>query len=330
MDNYNKILIKIKSYDDLKNIPINLTANPTFIEALFFKFGNNEDFNPNTITNYLTPPLNTNDEFKIDLLDDLISLKYSQGFLHENHEESIISFFENHIKEILVEEINCVKLIKKYYSNDCLNDKNYLAAIKVNNEKLLYPDYSARKARNLFDILTDFTIKNTSFKNYTTILKLVEIIGWKIIKYLPDDFKKNDLVLEAILKKNIKAKKYISEEILTKSKLITTLINQKENIIPLEFETDEVKDDPNYVLKAIKYDGKLFKHASKRLKNDPKFILEAIQIDGCIFRFASQKLRNNPDFVLEAVRSTPNMSKYVPTKLKQNISIKIALKRWNQ
>ena len=72
----------------------------------------------------------------------------------------------------------------------------------------------------------------------------------------------------------------------------------KQNGWALEFASDELKNDREVVLEAVKEKGSAgfaLEYASEELKNDRKVVLEAIKEYGGALKYASDELKNDPE-----------------------------------
>ncbi len=70
----------------------------------------------------------------------------------------------------------------------------------------------------------------------------------------------------------------------------------------LIFASNKLRNDEEFILKAIKKYRYALKYASERLKNDKKFVLETVKQDGWSLIYASDEITNDKE-VLSAVRN---------------------------
>lgn len=94
----------------------------------------------------------------------------------------------------------------------------------------------------------------------------------------------------------------------------------------LQFETQsqflkasiEIRDNPDFMTKAIeKFGIHVFHASSKRLRNDRYFILSTIERKRYwaeAFKYASQDIRNDPLFIEEALKANLNVFRYLKKK----------------
>ena len=87
---------------------------------------------------------------------------------------------------------------------------------------------------------------------------------------------------------------------------------------------EELKDDKEVLLTAVKQSGWTCCYASDRLKGDKDVLIEACKNDGQVLYFASQELRDDKDVVLEAVKNKPIILKYASLRLRSDKDVAIA------
>ena len=224
-DKYKNILDTITDYDEIKTVDSKLLADKEFIIALFYKFGKREDFFPDMILDRATDEITKDAEFLSSTFIEFLRLTYSNKYLYSNHEEALYNFFSNYIEPLLIDENITIKLMKDYSGVRILYDKGFLRDVENNQE---YDEDDSTDNENLRDFLFRITIEGTNFNNHTSLIKISDFIGWETIKYLPVQFKSNEELLSHLLKKNIKAKDYISDEIIKNSSTIASIISQKD------------------------------------------------------------------------------------------------------
>lgn len=76
-----------------------------------------------------------------------------------------------------------------------------------------------------------------------------------------------------------------------------------------KWASDDVKNDPDIALKAIKTYGSLLLEAPDQLKNDPNFALTAIKLNHIALKYISEQLKNDLLFI-------QSVSKFYNLKLK--------------
>ena len=141
--------------------------------------------------------------------------------------------------------------------------------------------------------VNSWTLKHASdrLKNDKEIvLKAIENDGW-FLAYASDKLRKDREFLAEAIHENEECLAFADDDL-------------KEEILE-EFDedndlTDEQKDNEEYMLKLIKNDYFDIRFASDRLKNDSNFILKAMKTGNSAFKclaYASDELRSNKDFI---------------------------------
>ena len=73
------------------------------------------------------------------------------------------------------------------------------------------------------------------------------------------------------------------------------------NGLSLEFAAEELKGDPKIVMKAVSKNGSALRFATKELKGDPKIVMEAVSQNGTALFFATEELKGDREIVTRAV-----------------------------
>merc|ERR1712070_1367619 len=67
-----------------------------------------------------------------------------------------------------------------------------------------------------------------------------------------------------------------------------------------KFASDELRNNVNFVLEAVKVNWIALKHASMKVRSNPQVVLEALSQDFEALQYAAPALLEDPDFALEA------------------------------
>ncbi len=86
----------------------------------------------------------------------------------------------------------------------------------------------------------------------------------------------------------------------------------------MEYVSDNLKNDKEFVLEAVKSNGYALEYASDNLKNDKDFVLEVVKQDVRALEYVPDNLKNDKEFVLEAVKSNGNALKYASDNLRND------------
>ena len=91
----------------------------------------------------------------------------------------------------------------------------------------------------------------------------------------------------------------------------------------LEYASERLKNDRYVTLVAVKQDGSSLEYASERLKNDRDVVLIAVKESGYALEYASNELKDDYDIVLTAVKRSGSALRYASKRLKNNYNIVI-------
>ena len=86
----------------------------------------------------------------------------------------------------------------------------------------------------------------------------------------------------------------------------------------IQHASNQLKNDKEVVLEAVKQDNSVLKYVSERLKNEKEVVLEAVKQDGCVLQYLSERLKNDKEVVLEAVKQQGYALKYTSERLKND------------
>ena len=128
-----------------------------------------------------------------------------------------------------------------------------------------------------------------------------------------------DFLVRAAVKENGDALLYASEELKNDPQFVLDAV--KQNGYALQYVSEEFKNNPKIVLEAVKQQGNALQYASEQLKNDPQIALEAVKQNGYALYHASEEFKNNPQIVIEAVKQNGYALSYASAALKNNPQI---------
>jgi Domain of unknown function (DUF4116) len=101
------------------------------------------------------------------------------------------------------------------------------------------------------------------------------------------------------------------------------------NGLLLEYASDELKADREYVLAAVRQNGWALQFASAALRADREVVLEGVRKDGRALYYASAALKADREVVLAAVRRNGYALPYVSYSLKADREVVLAAVRQN-
>jgi len=151
--------------------------------------------------------------------------------------------------------------------------------------------------------------------------QLVQVNGVALTYASKDLQADRDLVVEAV-KSNSYVLKFLSEEAQNDNELQATLENMRsqhtrrsaERQFPVTTVTEDghdLSDDRDFILRKVEENGLILEFASDELRNDPEVVLTALKAEidwdvtlDRVFHLASTELKDSLDFIRTAVKTT--------------------------
>jgi hypothetical protein len=223
-NSFETVLHELQYLEDLSKVDAKLLSDENFIDQVLHKFGRSEDFSPDQIIDAAAAALRDNSSFILATFLKVVSLGYTRDYLYSNHQESVAYFYDNHVSRFLKEEEFCLDLISGYCNISLLSDPSFLRDVQKNNEM---EGIDSDNDENLREFLLRKTISDTVFNKPETFLKLIDIAGWQVLKFLPNQFKTIEDIYVSALKKNLKAKEFIPADLQENSEAIKAILTEK-------------------------------------------------------------------------------------------------------
>lgn len=95
----------------------------------------------------------------------------------------------------------------------------------------------------------------------------------------------------------------------------------------MEFATEDVQNDREAMLVAVKSSGGALKFASEQLRGDKEVVLEAVRQDGLALEFASANLREDQEVASAAIANNASAMRFVEEKLRGDSKFVLSLMR---
>ena len=124
----------------------------------------------------------------------------------------------------------------------------------------------------------------------------------------------NDPRLNELRKVSLKT---ASEELKNNPEVVMAAV--KQNYHALEYASEDLKANSEFMLEAVKQDYYALEYASEEMRSNPAVILEAIKQNGFALVYASEDLKANSEFMLEAVKQDYYALEYASEDLKANL-----------
>ena len=189
-------------------------------------------------------------------------------------------------KEIILAAVKQYGSALDYASENLKNDKEVvLAAVKQNGNALEYASENLKS-------------------NKEVVLAAVKQIG-DALEYASENLKNDKEVILAAVKQNGDALFYASKELQADKQLVLEVFKSKGEFFNwhvLDHVSENLKNDKEVVLAAVKQSGYALEYASENLKNDKEVVLAAVKTDSDAIGYASKKLQADKD-VIKAAKS---------------------------
>jgi hypothetical protein len=160
--------------------------------------------------------------------------------------------------------------------------------------------------------------------NCEFVLDAIKIGRSDVLEYAADHFKDDSeflLNIIQILDNNYEdinnILEFISDNLKNTPQFFLDILKIRNDIEVLKYVSENLQNDRNFVLLCMKY-GYAFENISENLRNDYEIVLEAIRNDGDNLMFASDNLKNNSEIVLEAIQNKFKSICYASDDLKNN------------
>ena len=123
----------------------------------------------------------------------------------------------------------------------------------------------------------------------------------------------NDPRLNELRKVSLKT---ASEELKNNPEVVMAAV--KQNYHALKYASEDLKSNSEFMLEAVKLNYNVLEYASEEMRSNPAVILEAIKQNGFALEYASEDLKSNSEFMLEAVKLNYNVLEYAGEEMKSN------------
>lgn len=148
------------------------------------------------------------------------------------------------------------------------------------------------------------------------VLAGVQKNGW-VIKEIDKKFQEDwDIAIAAVVQNSLCMKEVPSKLLDNKDFIIEVLAKANFNVF--DDVSDKLKDDKEFVKKALVIEPWIYKSISKRLKEDEDIIDLVVKKDihVSILEYGPKSLSENKKFVLSIVRESPDQLRYASVKLR--------------
>ena len=231
----------------------------------------------------------TNEEFNI--YNNVDVYNYNIKNLKKN-----VKFFER--KETFNEvELKNVKSELQFEEKAYADFKKYLETDAFNN--LEFVKEVIKLDADIFNLIP------RKFQEDKEICKELLNINGKVLQFVNEDFKKDkEIVIAAINNYPINIQ-YASNEIKNDEEIARMVVCKFYQGDFLKYFSEELRNNKDFILDAVKFDGKALEWVSEELKNDKDVVLKAIENYPIVIQYASDELRNDKEIILRVTEQYP-------------------------
>jgi hypothetical protein len=139
--------------------------------------------------------------------------------------------------------------------------------------------------------------------------------------HLPEILKSDRDLCAQILYSNTQALRYMPAEVKDDANLVLTVLlkESKDEMRHLVKEASiRLRNDKDFMTKAITFLTSNIFYASEELKDDKEFLLAAIESDPQSLQYASERLRDDSELVLQCVLKDPKSIGYASDRIKDD------------
>jgi len=237
---------------------------------------------------------------------------YDNNFIYDNGECRMITSKE--IGELFdIESFNNPEKIEQLV----LTGNDYILKELLNrNNKYLKDDEFIKQLILKSESMYILTLLDLNILNNKEILKSCFDVDIDHTLFFLKDNNKMDLLdinfQKEIIKNNPYYLKYF-DDLKSDKAFILSL-----DCVYLNSLSDDLKNDKDVVLKAVKRCRWDFEYVDDELKNDKSFVMEIVKINGNLLEYVSKSLKDDKDVVMEAVKHSDYALCYASERLRDD------------
>lgn len=230
------------------------------------------------------------------------------------------------LKTIASQSKKLEDLLKKLPKNLLADEELMISAVSLVGGcfTLLSPDLQKNKKVALAALQTKDTLYGAGFYlmpdelkgDRDIILACVQMNGW-VIKEIDKKFQEVwDIAMAAVVQNHLCMEEVPAKLLDNKNFIIEVLAKQTYHVF--DFVSDKLKDDKEFIKKALVIEPWIYQFISQRLKEDEEIIDFVVKKDShvSILEYGPKLLSENKEFVLSIVRVSPSQLQYASAKLR--------------
>ena len=197
-------------------------------------------------------------------------------------------------EEFILKSLSLNGRTMSYASNRLKNDKKFIMKALYTNPSSF--QFASEEVRNDRDFILELNDKMES--RYNDYSEYSDIDIARALKYMGND---------------LKADKELYLQIVNSESILRLII--------LTHMSEEIRDNYDLVLTAVKRYGGNLESASKQLQDNDDIVAAAVKNSSGALKFASPRLKNNFDIVMTAVKSSSFTLLYAGEEMQDNFDI---------
>jgi hypothetical protein len=214
----------------------------------------------------------------------------------------------------LKSNMDIVKNALQYINYSSINVFKDLGMLAQSNKEIALLAISKKPESYLYvseDLKNDIDIVKTAIK-----------LDGSLFKFIPLSFKQNKEIFLLAIKQYALAIEFATEEFKNNLEVAKIVLASKYDKT-LSFFSDEIRDNKELVLFAVKNHASQLEFASKRLKMDYDLVKQAITQSGVTYRFIDENLKSDPYLIKKAIECSTGLAlNYIDEKYLNHPEIK--------
>lgn len=140
----------------------------------------------------------------------------------------------------------------------------------------------------------------------------------EFVENIDEKLKKDVSFIFEAIKRNPDSHIYFPTRSRNNETILRYLMKEHGEFYLLEYAKENIKNDPEIMLLAIKKDGKYFKYASEELKNNKEFVMKALELSEGIYKHINDEFKKDTSVLLKAVEKDKSALYYADDSLKMD------------
>lgn len=235
---------------------------------------------------------------------------------------------DKYFDDIIFQNYNILSYkLKNIYDKHLNNEDFIIIKMIFNNKELNFGSY----CQDLYGINYDIIIYIVRI-NLLANIEDTEDNRLKIRKIINLEYRDEYIIRNINKFKNILVDEIITKIAIYKYKIFINYIDFKfrdnEDVMLIginkyygdpnifNYISDRLKNDINFIMKAIKNNGSIYKYIDEKFKNNEEIIIHTLKNEKKMFEYITNDFKNNKEIILKLIKSNLIIFKLLPIKLK--------------